>query len=51
MDTHLLIGIAVMFGLIGSAASRNLLRVLKPQPRLVPVRSAARERTVGDSPR
>ncbi len=51
MDTHLLIGIAVMFGLIGIAASRNLLRVLKPQLRLVPVRSAARKRTVGDSPR
>jgi hypothetical protein len=39
MDTHLLmIGVAVMLGLIGIAASRDLLRRLRPQPRLVPVR-------------
>jgi hypothetical protein len=39
MDTHLLmIGVAVMVGLIGIAASRDLLRRLRPQPRLVPVR-------------
>jgi hypothetical protein len=44
MDTHLLIGVAVMFGLIGIAASRDLLRRLKfvPQLVLVPVRRAAR---------
>jgi hypothetical protein len=39
MDTHLLmIGVAVMVGLIGIAASRDLLRHLRPQRRLVPVR-------------
>jgi hypothetical protein len=44
MDTHLLIGVAVMFGLIGIAASRDVLRRLKPEPRLVPapVPAAAR---------
>jgi hypothetical protein len=29
MDTHLLIGVAVMLGLIGIAASRDLLRNLR----------------------
>jgi hypothetical protein len=39
MDTHLLmIGVAVMVGLIGVAASRDLLRRMRPQPRLIPVR-------------
>ena len=39
MDTHLLmIGVAVMAGLIGIAASRDLLKRLRPQPRLVPIR-------------
>ncbi len=39
MDTNLLmIGVAVMLGLIGVAASRDLLRRLRPQPRLVPIR-------------
>ncbi|HWT35376.1 MAG TPA: hypothetical protein VN289_03800 [Paraburkholderia sp.] len=39
MDTHLLmIGVAVMVGLIGFAASRDLLRRVRPQPRMVPVR-------------
>ena len=39
MDMHLLtLGVAVMLGLIGIAASRDLLRRLRPQPRLVPVR-------------
>jgi hypothetical protein len=39
MDTHLMIGVAVMFGLIGIAASRDLLRRLREQqPQLVPVR-------------
>ena len=39
MDTHLLMtGVAVMVGLIGIAASRDLLRRLRPQPRLVPIR-------------
>ncbi|SEJ53377.1 hypothetical protein [Paraburkholderia diazotrophica] len=39
MDTHLMIGVAVMFGLIGIAASRDILRWLRPQARLVPVRA------------
>lgn len=39
MDTHLMIGVAVMFGLIGIAASRDLLRRLREQqPRLAPVK-------------
>jgi hypothetical protein len=38
MDTHLLVGVAVMFGLIAIAASRDLLRSLRPQPQLVPIR-------------
>ena len=39
MDTHLMIGIAVMFGLIGIAASRDLLRAIRQQqPQPVPVR-------------
>lgn len=38
MDTHLTIGVAIMLGLIGIAASRDLLRRLRPQPRLAPVR-------------
>ncbi|WP_169708796.1 hypothetical protein [Trinickia terrae] len=44
MNTHLLIGVAVMFGLIGFAASRDLLRRLKIQTQLVtvPVNRAAR---------
>ncbi|WP_207005313.1 hypothetical protein [Trinickia mobilis] len=47
MDTHLLIGVAVMFGLIGIAASRDLLRRLKPVPQLmlVPVRRAFKRAT------
>jgi hypothetical protein len=47
MDTHLIIGVAVMFGLIGIAASRDLLRRLREQqPQLVPIkieRSGSRE--------
>jgi hypothetical protein len=35
MDTHLMIGIAVMMGLIGFAASRDLLRMRRAQ--LAPV--------------
>ncbi|MGF6636570.1 hypothetical protein [Paraburkholderia sp. MM6662-R1] len=31
MDTHLMIGLAVMFGLIGVAASRDLLRRMREQ--------------------
>ena len=31
MDTHLMIGVAVMLGLIGIAASRDLLRRLRDQ--------------------
>jgi hypothetical protein len=39
MDTHLMIGVAVMFGLIGVAASRDLLRRMREQqPQLVPVK-------------
>jgi hypothetical protein len=39
MDTNLMIGLAVMFGLIGVAASRDLLRRLREQqPQLVPVK-------------
>jgi len=39
MDTHLMIGVAVMFGLIGIAASRDLLRRLRQQqPQLAPIR-------------
>jgi hypothetical protein len=39
MDTHLMIGVGVMLGLIGVAASRDLLRRLREQqPQLVPVR-------------
>jgi hypothetical protein len=38
MDTHLMIGVAVMFGLIGVAASRDFLRRLREQqPQLVPI--------------
>jgi hypothetical protein len=39
MDTHLMIGVAVMLGLIGIAASRDMLRRLRPQARLAPVRA------------
>lgn len=39
MDTHLMIGVAVMIGLIGIAASRDLLRRLREQQaQLVPVK-------------
>jgi hypothetical protein len=39
MDTHLMFGVAVMFGLIGIAASRDLLRRLRQQqPQLAPIR-------------
>jgi len=39
MDMHLLtIGVAVMLGLIVIAASRDLMRRLRPQPKLVPIR-------------
>ncbi|CAG4904963.1 hypothetical protein [Paraburkholderia saeva] len=38
MDMHLLVGVAVMLGLIGIAAWRDLQRTLRPQPELVPVR-------------
>ncbi len=42
MDTHLIIGVAVLFGLIGIAASRDLLRSLRTQSqlRLIPIRVA-----------
>ncbi|CAG9239858.1 MULTISPECIES: hypothetical protein [Paraburkholderia] len=49
MDTNLLmIGVAVMLGLIGVAASRDLLRRLRPQPRLVPIRIDERQRRSQD---
>ncbi|MBP0594501.1 hypothetical protein J8I87_33525 [Paraburkholderia sp. LEh10] len=49
MDTQLLmIGVAIMFGLIGIAASRDLLRRLRPQQRLVPVRIERRARRPRD---
>jgi hypothetical protein len=49
MDTNLLmIGVAVMLGLIGVAASRDLLRRLRPQPRLVPIRFDERQRRPRD---
>ncbi|WP_181969828.1 hypothetical protein [Paraburkholderia sp. DHOC27] len=43
MDTHLLIGVAVMLGLIGIAGSRELLRRFKAQPQLVPIRAERRD--------
>ncbi|MFC5427257.1 hypothetical protein ACFPTO_00270 [Paraburkholderia denitrificans] len=45
MNTHLLIGIAVMMGLIGIGASRDLLRMRRAQ--LAPV--TLRARRDGDS--
>ncbi|BFG72969.1 hypothetical protein PTKU46_10020 [Paraburkholderia terrae] len=49
MDTNLLmIGVAVMLGLIGVAASRDLLRRLRPQSRLVPIRVDERQRRPRD---
>jgi hypothetical protein len=52
MDTHLLVGVAVMFGLIAIAASRDLVRSLRPQPQLVPIRidRPARPRKDGSQP-
>ncbi|HZZ12994.1 MAG TPA: hypothetical protein VFE79_20100 [Paraburkholderia sp.] len=39
MDTHLMIGVAVMFGLIAFAGSRDLLRRLREQqPQLAPIK-------------
>ncbi|WP_205995295.1 hypothetical protein [Paraburkholderia sp. Ac-20347] len=38
MDTHLMIGIAVMMGLIGIAASRDLLRMRRAQLQPVALR-------------
>lgn len=38
MDTHLMIGIAVMMGLIGIAASRDLLRMRRTQLQPVTLR-------------
>ena len=38
MDTHLMIGMTVMFGLVAVAALRDLLRRLREQqPQLAPV--------------
>jgi len=38
MDTNLMIGVAVIFGLIGVAATRDLLRRMRSQQRLVPIK-------------
>jgi hypothetical protein len=38
MNTHLMTGVAVIFGLIAFAASRDLLQRLRAKQRLVPVR-------------
>ncbi|WP_233862923.1 hypothetical protein [Paraburkholderia adhaesiva] len=46
MDTHLMIGIAVMMGLIGIAASRDLLSMRRS--RLQPV--SLRARRADDAP-
>jgi hypothetical protein len=43
MNTHLLIGVAVMVGLIGIAGSRDLLRRFRAQPQLVPIRAERRD--------
>lgn len=44
MDTHLMIGLAVMMGLIGIAASRDLMRRLRAQePKLVPIKIDSRD--------
>jgi hypothetical protein len=48
MDTNLMIGVAVIFGLIGIAATRDLLRRLRPQQRLVPVKVRRTERARND---
>ncbi|MFM0737150.1 hypothetical protein PQQ51_07885 [Paraburkholderia xenovorans] len=48
MDTHLMIGVAVMFGLIAIAGSRDLLRRLREQqPQLAPIRIERRVRGNG----
>jgi hypothetical protein len=39
MDTHLMIGIAVMMGLIGIAASRDLLNMRRSQLQPVSLRA------------
>ncbi|CAN0620094.1 conserved protein of unknown function [Burkholderia multivorans] len=43
MNAHLLIGLGVLFGVIGATASRELLRTMKArmQPAPVRVRSAS----------
>jgi len=43
MDTHLLIGVAVVLGLSGIVASSDLLRNLRAQPQLVPIRAERRD--------
>jgi hypothetical protein len=40
MDTHLMIGVAVMVGLIGLAASRDLFQALRAQLRPATVRTS-----------
>ncbi|HKU00345.1 MAG TPA: hypothetical protein VJS30_27995 [Paraburkholderia sp.] len=42
MNTHLMIAIAVMMGLIGIAASRDLLRMRRAQLQPVALRNADR---------
>lgn len=41
MDTHLMIGVAVMMGLIGLSASRDLLQALRTQLRPATARVTA----------
>jgi hypothetical protein len=45
MDTHLLIGLGALFGLIGAVATRDLLRAMKARMQPARIRvSASRER-------
>ncbi|WP_198373958.1 hypothetical protein [Burkholderia ubonensis] len=43
MDTHLMIGLGILFGVISAVASRDLLRAMKArlQPAPIRVRSAS----------
>ncbi|WP_169740094.1 hypothetical protein [Paraburkholderia acidipaludis] len=49
MDTHLMIGIAVMMGLIGIAASRDLLRMRRAQLQPVSLRAQRIDGAVRDT--
>ncbi|WP_179404044.1 hypothetical protein [Burkholderia guangdongensis] len=41
MDTHLLIGLGALFGVIGAVATRDLLRAMKARMQPARVRAAA----------